>query len=158
MHAAASRRARGKILHRSAPAQEAATGPPQVDSLHARSYAGPNGWALEAEEHGLRDRDSVTASEFSFLALGLVLGLVTGAALIELFRARPPSSHDVRLTVAHDALPRASALLIDAWVARPRRPRPLNVERTCDMNGRRHRLVGRRWPVRSRSDLAPAVP
>ena len=65
-----------------------------------------------------RDRDSVTASEFSFLALGLVLGLVTGAALVELFRARPPSSHEVRLTVAHDAIPRRSATLADdAFVA-----------------------------------------
>ena len=45
----------------------------------------------------------MTASEFSFLALGLVLGLVSGAALIELFRARPASAHEVRLTVAHDA-------------------------------------------------------
>ena len=60
----------------------------------------------------------MTASEFSFLALGLVLGLVTGAALVELFRARPASSHEVRLTVAHDAIPRRSATLADdAFVA-----------------------------------------
>jgi hypothetical protein len=55
----------------------------------------------------------VTASEFSFLALGLVLGLVTGAALIELVRARPPSRREVRLTVSHDAIPRRAATLAD---------------------------------------------
>jgi len=55
----------------------------------------------------------VTASEFSFLALGLILGLVTGAALVELVRARPPAAHEVRLTVAHDAIPRRSTTLAD---------------------------------------------
>ena len=55
----------------------------------------------------------MTASEFSFLALGLVLGLVAGAALVELFRARPPASHEVRLTVSHDAIRRRSATLAD---------------------------------------------
>jgi hypothetical protein len=60
----------------------------------------------------------VTASEFSFLALGLVLGLVAGAALVELFRARPPAGHEVRLTVSHDAIPRRSATLAeDAFVS-----------------------------------------
>jgi hypothetical protein len=60
----------------------------------------------------------VTASEFSFLALGLILGLVTGAALVELFRARPPSPHEVRLTVSHNAIPgRSSTLAEDAFVA-----------------------------------------
>ena len=33
----------------------------------------------------------VSASEFAFLALGLVLGVATGAALIEVLRARPPA-------------------------------------------------------------------
>ena len=33
----------------------------------------------------------MTASEFSFLALGLILGVVSGAALIEIVRARPPA-------------------------------------------------------------------
>jgi hypothetical protein len=59
----------------------------------------------------------VTASEFSFLALGLILGAISGAALVELIRARPPSPHEVRLTVAHDAIPRrASTLADDAFV------------------------------------------
>lgn len=72
----------------------------------------------EAEEHGLQDHESVTASEFSLLALGLILGLLTGAALVELFRARPPAPHQVRLTVAHDAIPRRSTTLAeDAFIA-----------------------------------------
>ena len=60
----------------------------------------------------------MTASEFSFLALGLVLGVVTGAALVEFIRARPPAPHEVKLTVAHDAIPRrATTLADDAFVA-----------------------------------------
>jgi hypothetical protein len=59
----------------------------------------------------------VTPSEFSFLALGLILGAVSGAALVELIRARPPSPHEVRVTVAHDAIPRrATTLADDAFV------------------------------------------
>ncbi len=55
----------------------------------------------------------MTASEFSFLALGLILGVVVGAALVELVRARPPSPREVRLTVSHDVLPRRSSTLAD---------------------------------------------
>ena len=40
----------------------------------------PGDGAAKAKEHEPRDADGVTASEFSFLALGLVLGLVSGAA------------------------------------------------------------------------------
>jgi hypothetical protein len=46
----------------------------------------------------------LTASEFAFLALGLVLGVASGAALIEVFRARPPVSRSVRVTVAPNAI------------------------------------------------------
>jgi hypothetical protein len=55
----------------------------------------------------------VTPSEFSFLALGLILGVVSGAAIVELVRARSPGAHEVRLTVAHDAIPRRSTTLAD---------------------------------------------
>ena len=55
----------------------------------------------------------MTASEFSFLALGLILGLVAGAALVELFRARPATPHEVRLTVSHDAIRRRPSTLAD---------------------------------------------
>ncbi len=60
----------------------------------------------------------MTPSEFSFLALGLILGAVSGAALVELIRARPPTPREVRVTVAHDAIPRrATTLADDAFVA-----------------------------------------
>jgi len=48
----------------------------------------------------------VSANEFAFLALGLVLGVATGAALIEVIRSRPPAPREVRLTVTPDAVPR----------------------------------------------------
>jgi hypothetical protein len=46
----------------------------------------------------------LTASEFAFLALGLVLGVASGAALIEVLRARPPAAREVRVTVAPNAI------------------------------------------------------
>jgi hypothetical protein len=60
----------------------------------------------------------VTVSEFMFLAIGLVLGVASGAALIEIIRARPPARREVRLTVAQDAIPRrrATTLADDAFV------------------------------------------
>src|SRR3954453_13443675 len=69
----------------------------------------PRHGAAKAKEHEPRDADGVTASEFSFLALGLVLGLISGAAIIEFVRARPPAPREVRLTVSHDAVPRRSS-------------------------------------------------
>jgi hypothetical protein len=58
----------------------------------------------------------VTGSEFVFLALGLILGVAAGAALIESIRARP-RAREVRLTVAPDAVPRrrAATLANDAF-------------------------------------------
>jgi hypothetical protein len=56
----------------------------------------------------------VTASEFGFLALGLALGVASGAALVEVLRARPPSSHGIRITVAPNSIQaRRSATLAD---------------------------------------------
>jgi hypothetical protein len=52
----------------------------------------------------------VTPSELAFLALGLVLGIATGAAIVVILRMRPPT-HEIRLTVAHDALPRRASTL-----------------------------------------------
>ena len=65
----------------------------------------------------------MTASEFSFLALGLILGVLSGAALVEILRARPPMPREVRLTVAHDAIPRRSSTLADDGFTAPR-PEP----------------------------------
>jgi hypothetical protein len=53
----------------------------------------------------------VTASEFAFLALGLILGVASGAALIEILRSRPPAPREVRLTVTPDSIPRRATTL-----------------------------------------------
>ncbi len=55
----------------------------------------------------------MTSTEFGFLALGLVLGVFSGAAIVEFLRARPPLAHEVKVTVAHDAIPRRSSTLAD---------------------------------------------
>jgi hypothetical protein len=56
--------------------------------------------------------ETVTASEFAFLAIGLVLGIATGAALVDLARGRPSNSREVRVTVAPGSVPaRRSATL-----------------------------------------------
>ena len=56
----------------------------------------------------------MTASEFAFLALGLLLGVATGAALIDVVRARPPAPREVRLTVTPDSVPRRASTLATA--------------------------------------------
>ncbi len=62
------------------------------------------------------------ASEFAFLALGLVLGVASGAALVMVLGSRPPV-REVRLTVSHDAVPRRSATLSsDAFLASAAEP------------------------------------
>ena len=56
----------------------------------------------------------MTASEFAFLAFGLVLGIASGAALIEVLRARPSTSREIRVTVAPNAIQgRLAATLAD---------------------------------------------
>jgi hypothetical protein len=63
----------------------------------------------------------VTASEFAFLAMGLILGVAAGAALVEFVRARPPTPREVRVTMATDAVPRrrAATLANDAFTESP---------------------------------------
>ncbi len=64
----------------------------------------------------------MTGSEFAFLALGLMLGVASGSALVMVLGSRPPS-REVRLTVGHDAVPRRAATLsYDAFMASPREP------------------------------------
>lgn len=66
----------------------------------------------------------MSGTEFAFLALGLVLGAAAGAAVVFVYRSRPPS-REVRLTVTHDAVPRrATTLSSEAMVARPGEPAP----------------------------------
>jgi len=64
----------------------------------------------------------VTASELAFLALGLLLGAATGAAMIVVLGSRSPQ-HEIRVTVTRDALPRRSETLSqDAFVTSPAEP------------------------------------
>jgi hypothetical protein len=66
----------------------------------------------------------LSGSEFAFLALGLMLGAATGAAVVFTIRSRPPS-REVRLTVTHDAVPRrASTLSSGTLLTRPTDPAP----------------------------------
>jgi hypothetical protein len=59
----------------------------------------------------------MTASEFAFLALGLVLGVASGSALVVVLGSRPPT-REVKVTVGHDAVPRRAATLSsDAFMA-----------------------------------------
>jgi hypothetical protein len=92
----------------------------------------------------------VTASEFSFLALGLVLGVVSGAAIVELIRARPRSPREVKVTVAHDAIPRrASTLADDAFTsARPEPARGGPADRRWTDGGMQPGAPDRRTTVR----------
>jgi hypothetical protein len=75
----------------------------------------------------------VTAAEFTFMALGLVLGVVAGAALLEVLRARPRVPREVRVTVAKGAIPsrRSATLSDDAFVptdAEPARGGPADFD------------------------------
>ena len=83
-----------------------------------RSDGAQNG----AGHRGFRLR--VTASELAILALGLILGAATGAALVVTLGSRP-SRRDVRVTVTRDAVPRRSETLSqDAFIAGARGPAP----------------------------------
>lgn len=74
--------------------------------------------ALRRPAAGRGELRSVTASEFGFLALGLVLGAATGAALVKVLRARAPGRHEVRVTVAPNSIPaRRATTLSDSPAA-----------------------------------------
>jgi hypothetical protein len=71
-----------------------------------------------------RVRDGVTPSEIAFLALGLLLGIAGGAAIVMTTRARPPT-HEIRVTLARDAIPRrASTLATDLALGATDGPAP----------------------------------
>ncbi len=95
----------------------------------------------------------MTASEFVFLALGLVLGVAAGAALVEILRARPPAPREVRVTVAPDAVPRRrSTTLADhafAGIAAAEPARGGPADRRDDAAGVAPGVMERRTPVRS---------
>jgi hypothetical protein len=102
----------------------------------------------------------VTASEFSFLALGLILGVVSGAALVELIRARPPTAREVRVTVARDAIPRrATTLADDAFTsARPEPARGGPADRRWATAAIPSGVLDRRTTVRFATATAGAAP
>ncbi len=95
----------------------------------------------------------MTTGEFAFLAMGLVLGLCAGAALIVVIRSRPPSKREVRLTVATDAIPRrrsatlaGEAFLDPTASAEPARGGP--ADRRHDAVATGQTPIDRRTPVR----------
>src|SRR5512132_2174860 len=63
--------------------------------------------------------DGVTQSELAFLALGLLLGSATGAAIVMVLRSRPPT-HEIRVTVTRAAIPRRATPLSADAVRGPR--------------------------------------
>jgi len=66
----------------------------------------------------------VIPSELASLALGLVLGIATGAAIVVISGSRHPT-HEIRLTVTRDAVPRrASTLAADAFAGLHDGPAP----------------------------------
>lgn len=66
----------------------------------------------------------MTASELAILALGLLLGAASGAALVVTLGSRP-TRRDVRVTVTRDAVPRRSETLSqDAFIGAPAGPAP----------------------------------
>jgi hypothetical protein len=103
----------------------------------------------------------VTASEFVFLALGLVLGTAAGAALVEILRARPAAPREVRVTVVPDVVPRRrSATLADDGfagfgAAEPARGGP--ADRRGDGSPVVPVVAERRTPVRSSAPISAAT-
>lgn len=126
-----------------------ASPPSEVDAPERRSYAPPDA-ADAGESPSESDACRVTASEFAFLFMGLVLGVMAGAALVEVLRARPPAPREVRVTVATDAIPRRASTLADAALtsvsAEPARGGP--ADRRGDPAGPPIGTPDRRTPVR----------
>ena len=99
---------------------------PPVSRLTLPSLAAtlPADECTPQERHDPGYSGPVTVDEFVFLAMGLVLGLAAGVALIETFRTRPAARREVRVTVAQDAVPRrrSATLADDAFVGTPAEP------------------------------------
>jgi hypothetical protein len=107
----------------------------------------------------------VTASEFAFLAFGLVLGGAAGVALVEILRARPPAPRDVKVTVSTESIPlrRASTLADDAFAfSRPEPARGGPADRRSEAAGDPPDGHDRRtpvpFPVRPDADRSAPVP
>jgi hypothetical protein len=97
----------------------------------------------------------VTASELAILALGLILGAASGAALVVTLGSRP-QRRDVRVTVTRDVVPRRSETLSqDAFVAGPAGPAPGG---PGDRRGADRDAPGTPPPAREPGGWRPAVP
>jgi hypothetical protein len=102
----------------------------------------------------------LTASEFAFLALGLVLGVASGAALSIVIRARPPAPREIRVTVSTDAVPRRPPATLSGLVP-PGTVSAVGAARggPADPSILAADGAGDRTPVRSAPDRAPlAIP
>lgn len=100
---------------------------------------------------------SVSASEFAFLAVGLILGVASGAALVEVLRARPPAPREVRVTVSPDAIPRrrGTTLAEDAFaLAAPQPARGGPADHRVDGAQTDWQVPGQRTAVRSGGGVA----
>ena len=100
----------------------------------------------------------MTASEFAFLAVGLVLGIATGAALVDLARGRPSNSREVRVTVAPGSVParRSATLAEDAFAAVPAGPARGGPADRSDVHSAPAIAAMHGTPVRSAPEAAPS--
>jgi len=99
----------------------------------------------------------VTASEFAFLALGLVLGVATGAALSMVIRARPPAPREIRVTVEPESIPRRPPATLSGLVA-PGDPATPSARGGPADPAILHADGGARTPVRSGSEAREPIP
>ena len=141
-----------------------------VDGRLTRSYA-PPGIRPVRGGAGPGHAGSVNANEFAFLAVGLILGVASGAALVVVLRARPPAPREVRLTISPDAIPRrrGTTLAGDAFALAAvgaARGGPTDYETddhgggypiAASPNGRSVWRNGRRGSVAGRHDRPPAM-
>jgi hypothetical protein len=105
--------AAGRIYHPDRDRRkDAAHGSDRFDARPVRSYAGPRGPPVSGPNRA-GGQPNVTASEFAFLALGLVLGVAAGAALVEVARSRPAAPREVRVTVAPNSIRSRASTLAD---------------------------------------------
>ena len=93
-----------------------------VDARTGRSYpaSGEQRRRRVVEE----DSNGVTAGEFAFLAVGLLLGVASGAAFVIVARSHAPAGREVRLTMTPDSVPRrrAATLSTDTFATAPAEP------------------------------------